>query len=243
MDWPRPFLPQQLWGARVPEHRALDVSGDAGGGFGSEVHVDVRRWTSSTNIAGISAWGTVDKLSHQQWRFRGRRQPDGARSTSSKPSFPQWFPRGRGGRLVNVTSAAGIVALPWHAVAAPASTGCAASRRFCVDLARHRIGVSAPSPGAVTPTVQDRYPAAGIDPTPIRGAALGQTVPAAMPSPRESGGEDLAGSRATASCLHLTDIRALVRAPRLAWWPQASPCQWNVLFTRAAARARGRLPR
>ena len=63
---------------------------------------------------------------------------------------------GRGGHLVNVSSAAGLVALPWHAAYSASKYGLRGlSEVLRFDLARHRIGVSVVVPGAVkTPLVQ-----------------------------------------------------------------------------------------
>ena len=65
---------------------------------------------------------------------------------------------GRGGQLVNVSSAAGLVALPWHAAYSASKYGLRGlSEVLRFDLARHRIGVSVVVPGAVTtPLVQTR---------------------------------------------------------------------------------------
>src|SRR6186997_2965168 len=42
-------------GAQVPDHRALDIS--------DHPAMDV-----VMNIAGVSAWGTVDRLTHDHWK-------------------------------------------------------------------------------------------------------------------------------------------------------------------------------
>lgn len=58
----------------------------------------------------------------------------------------------RGGHLVNVSSAAGIVALPWHSAYSASKYGLRGlSEVLRFDLARHRIGVSVVVPGAVKP--------------------------------------------------------------------------------------------
>ena len=70
----------------------------------------------------------------------------------------------RGGHLVNVSSAAGLVALPWHAAYSASKYGLRGlSEVLRFDLARHRIGVSVVVPGAVkTPLVQT-VQIAGVD--------------------------------------------------------------------------------
>ena len=68
---------------------------------------------------------------------------------------------GRGGQIVNVSSAAGLFGLPWHAPYSATKFGLrGVSEVLRFDLRRHRIGVTLVCPGAVrTPlagTVDDR---------------------------------------------------------------------------------------
>ena len=64
--------------------------------------------------------------------------------------LPPMVAAGRGGHLVNVSSAAGLVALPWHAAYSASKYGLRGlSEVLRFDLARHRIGVSVVVPGAV----------------------------------------------------------------------------------------------
>ena len=56
-------------GARVPECRARDITDyDAVVAFGADIHSRHPAMDMVMNIAGISAWGTVDKLTHHHWR-------------------------------------------------------------------------------------------------------------------------------------------------------------------------------
>ena len=77
---------------------------------------------------------------------------------------PPMVAAGKGGHLVNVSSAAGLVALPWHAAYSASKYGLRGlSEVLRFDLARHRIGVSVVVPGAVkTPLVQT-VQIAGVD--------------------------------------------------------------------------------
>ena len=74
------------------------------------------------------------------------------------------MPPAAAGSLVNVSSAAGLVALPWHAAYSASKYGLRGlSEVLRFDLARHRIGVSVVVPGAVdTPLVQT-VDIAGVD--------------------------------------------------------------------------------
>ena len=62
---------------------------------------------------------------------------------------------GRGGHVVNVSSAAGLFGLPWHAPYSAGKFGLrGVSEVLRFDLRRHGIGVSLVCPGAVkTPLV------------------------------------------------------------------------------------------
>jgi NAD(P)-dependent dehydrogenase (short-subunit alcohol dehydrogenase family) len=56
-------------GAQVPEHRALDISDyDEVAAFAADIHTRHPAMDVVMNIAGVSAWGTVDQLTHQHWR-------------------------------------------------------------------------------------------------------------------------------------------------------------------------------
>ena len=56
-------------GAAVPEHRALDIADyDQVAAFAADIHARHGSMDVVMNIAGISAWGTVDQQTHQHWR-------------------------------------------------------------------------------------------------------------------------------------------------------------------------------
>ena len=55
-------------GAKVPEHRALDISDyEAVTQFAADIHASHPAMDVVMNIAGVSAWGTVDRLTHDHW--------------------------------------------------------------------------------------------------------------------------------------------------------------------------------
>src|SRR5512135_273886 len=55
-------------GARVPEHRALDIADyHEVCVFAADIHTRHPAMDVVMNIAGISAWGTVDQLTHEHW--------------------------------------------------------------------------------------------------------------------------------------------------------------------------------
>jgi NAD(P)-dependent dehydrogenase (short-subunit alcohol dehydrogenase family) len=70
--------------------------------------------------------------------------------------IPPMIRAGRGGHVVNVSSAAGLFGLPWHAAYSAAKFGLrGVSEVLRFDLRRHGIGVTLVCPGAVdTPLVE-----------------------------------------------------------------------------------------
>ena len=107
------------------------------------------------NVAGISAWGTVSSLEHSTWRQQVEVNLMGPIHVIEE-LVPPMVEAGRGGHLVNVASAAGIIGMPWHAAYSASKFGLrGVSEVLRFDLARHGIGVSLVCPGAVhTPLTQ-----------------------------------------------------------------------------------------
>src|ERR1044071_1009265 len=92
-------------GGRVAACRALDVSDyDAVRGFAREIHEGFGNMDVVMNIAGISVWGSVESLEHQHWRKVMEVNLMGPIHVIE--SFvPEMIRAGRGGHLVNVSSA------------------------------------------------------------------------------------------------------------------------------------------
>ena len=228
-------------GAQVGECRALDITDyDAVSAFGAEVHSRHPAMDVVMNVAGISAWGTVDTLAHHHWRSMIDVNLMGPIHII-QTFVPAMVSARRGGRLVNVSSAAGLVALPWHAAYSASKFGLlGVSEVLRFDLARHRIGVSVAVPGAVdTPLVQTVH-IAGIDrddPKVQRwvGRFSGHAV-----TPEKAAEKILAGVARNRFLIYTSpDIRALYAFKRLAWWPYSIAMkQVNVLFTRALSPRR-----
>ena len=66
------------------------------------------------NIAGISTWGTVRSLEHSDWQRLVDVNLMGPIHVIEE-LVPPMIEARRGGHLVNVSSAAGIIGMPWHA--------------------------------------------------------------------------------------------------------------------------------
>lgn len=225
----------QAAGAEVPEHRALDITDyDAVAAFADDIHSRHPAMDIVMNIAGVSAWGTVDRLGHQQWRSMVEVNLMGPIHVIE--SFvPAMMSGRRGGRLVNVSSAAGLVALPWHAAYSASKYGLRGiSEVLRFDLARYRIGVCVAVPGAVdTPLVQT-VQIAGVDRNDPRvqrwvGRFSGHAV-----TPEVAAEKILAGVARNRFLIYTSrDIQALYAFKKFGWLPYSVAMkQVNVLFTR-----------
>lgn len=117
------------------------------------------------NIAGTSIWGVVEQLEHRHWKKMVDINLMGPIHVM-ECLLPAMV-RGRaGGHLVNVSSAAGIVALPMHAAYSASKFGLRGiSEVLRYDLRRHGIGVSVVCPGAVKTPLINTAEIVGIDRT------------------------------------------------------------------------------
>lgn len=230
-------------GARVPEHRALDITDyDAVSEFGADVHSRHPAMDVVMNIAGISAWGTVDKLTHHHWRSMVDVNLMGPIHIIHT-FVPAMVSARHGGRLVNVSSAAGLVALPWHAAYSASKFGLfGLSEVLRFDLARHRIGVSVVVPGAVdTPLVQTVH-IAGVNRDDPHVQRWVERFSGHAVTPEKAAEKILAGVARNRFLIYTSpDIRALYAFKRLAWWLYSIVMkQVNLLFTRVLSPRRTR---
>ena len=151
-------------GGTVDYHHALDISDqEAVGTMAAEVHSTLGSVDVVMNVAGIAVWGTVDRLSHDQWRRVVEVNLMGPIHVIES-FIPAMIAAGRGGHLVNVSSAAGILGLPWHAPYSASKFGLRGiSEVLRFDLRRHDIGVSLVCPGAVDTGLVNTVEIAGVD--------------------------------------------------------------------------------
>ncbi|WP_067533621.1 SDR family oxidoreductase [Nocardia crassostreae] len=143
-------------GGVVDVAEALDVSDyDAVTAFAKQVHEQLGSVDVVMNIAGISTWGTVENLEHRHWKRMVDVNLMGPIHIIEN-FVPPMIEAKRGGALVNVSSAAGLLAFPWHAAYSASKFGLrGVSEVLRFDLARHDIKVHLVVPGAVdTPLVQ-----------------------------------------------------------------------------------------
>ena len=223
-------------GAEVPAHRALDISDyDQVAAFGADIHAAHTSMDVVMNIAGVSAWGTVDQLTHQHWRSMIDVNLMGPIHVI-ETFLPPMVQARRGGHLVNVSSAAGIVALPWHSAYSASKYGLRGlSEVLRFDLARHRIGVSVVVPGAVKTGLVQTVEIAGVDREDPNVQKWVDRFAGHAISPEKAADKILAGMRRNRFLIYTSvDIRALYAFKRAAWWPYSVAMrQVNVLFSRA----------
>ncbi len=223
-------------GGVVRVHRAFDISDyDAVAAFADDIHADYPAMDVVMNIAGVSAWGTVSTLTHQHWKSMIDINLMGPIHIIESFIPPMVVAR-NGGHLVNVSSAAGLFAMPWHAAYSASKYGLRGlSEVLRFDLARHRIGVSVVVPGAVkTPLVQT-VQIAGVDREDPRVQKWTDRFGGHAVSPEHVAECILNGVRRNRFLIYTsTDIRALYLFKRTMWWPYSVAMrQANVLFTKA----------
>jgi NAD(P)-dependent dehydrogenase (short-subunit alcohol dehydrogenase family) len=151
-------------GARVGVAEPADVSDHAQvQAFAKAVHDEGGSVDVVMNVAGIAVWGTVDRLDHAQWRKAIDVNLMGPIHVIE--SFvPAMIEAGRGGHLVNVSSAAGLLGLPWHAPYSASKFGLrGVSEVLRFDLRQHRIHVHLVCPGGVATPLTSTVEIAGVD--------------------------------------------------------------------------------
>ena len=142
--------------ADVSDYEAIRALAD-------EVHAAHGSMDVVMNIAGIAIWGTVEQLSHEEWRRVVDVNLMGPIHVI-ETFLPPMIEAGRGGHLVNVSSAAGLFGLPWHAPYSAAKFGLrGVSEVLRFDLRRHGIDVSLVLPGGVDTGLVNTLHIAGVD--------------------------------------------------------------------------------
>lgn len=222
-------------GAEVAAYRVLDISDyDEVAAFAADIHSGHGSMDVVMNIAGVSAWGTVDQLTHQQWSSMISINLMGPIHVI-ETFIPPMLAAGRGGHLVNVSSAAGLVALPWHSAYSASKFGLRGlSEVLRFDLAQHRIGVSVVVPGAVNTPMVRSVEIAGVDREHPRVAKWVDRFTGHAVSPEKVADKILDGMRRNRFLIYTSnDIRALYLFKRTMWWPYSVAMRRaNIVFTR-----------
>ena len=205
-------------GGAVVAHDAFDITDiDAMRAFADAVHAAHGSVDVVMNVAGIATWGAVDRLSHEQWRRTVDIDLMGP-IHAIECFVPEMIRAGRGGQLVNVSSAAGLVGLPWHAPYSAAKFGLrGVSEVLRFDLQRHNIGVTLVCPGGVDTPIQGSVDIAGIDRERMLNSRLGEYFRRHAKTPEHAAACILDGIERNSYLVYTSgDIRALHLIQRLA---------------------------
>ena len=151
-------------GGEVLHHAAFDVSDiDAVTAFEDAVAAKVRSVDILVNNAGIAIWGRIEDMTHEDWRQVIEVNLMGPIHILER-FVPPMIAAGRGGHIVNVSSAAGLFGLPWHAAYSASKFGLRGiSEVLRFDLRKHRIRVSLVLPGGVDTGIVQSVKIAGFD--------------------------------------------------------------------------------
>jgi NAD(P)-dependent dehydrogenase (short-subunit alcohol dehydrogenase family) len=223
-------------GAQVAEYRALDIANyDDVASFAEDIHARHPSMDVVMNIAGVAAWGTVDRLTHEHWDKMISINLMGPIHVVES-FLPPMVAARRGGHLVNVSSAAGLIGLPWHAAYSASKFGLLGlSEVLRFDLAHHRIGVSVVVPGAVDTPLANTLEIAGVDRDDPEVSRWVDRFSGYAVSPEKAADKILAGVVKNRFLVYTSsDIRALYAFKRVAWWPYSVAMrQVNAVFSRA----------
>jgi NAD(P)-dependent dehydrogenase (short-subunit alcohol dehydrogenase family) len=169
------------------------------------------------NIAGIATWGAVENLTHEQWRRTIDVNLMGPIHVI-ETFVPEMIKAGRGGQLVNVSSAAGLLGLPWHAPYSATKFGIrGVSEVLRFDLRRHRIGVTVVCPGGVATPIVESVDVAGVDRDAMRHSRQTQRFLRRAKSPEHAAERILHGVTHNRYLVYTSaDIRLLYLTERLA---------------------------
>lgn len=115
------------------------------------------------NVAGIAEWGTISAMPHEAWQRLIDVNLMGPIHVLEY-FVPPMVDAGRGGHVVNVASAAGIIGMPWHAAYSASKFGLrGVSEVLRFDLRKHDIRVSLVCPGGVDTGLTSTIRIAGVD--------------------------------------------------------------------------------
>jgi NAD(P)-dependent dehydrogenase (short-subunit alcohol dehydrogenase family) len=151
-------------GGKVCMALAFDISDAAAvEDFARAVHEAHGSLDVVMNIAGIAIWGSIATLGAEHWRRCIDVNLMGPIHVL-RCFVPPMIEARRGGHVVNVSSAAGLFGLPWHAAYSASKFGLrGVSEVLRFDLKRHRIGVTLVCPGAVDTGLVRTVQIVGID--------------------------------------------------------------------------------
>nr|WP_040738927.1 SDR family oxidoreductase [Nocardia tenerifensis] len=212
--------------------QAFDITDyDAVTAFAEKVHAAHGSLDIVMNVAGTSAWGTVENLEHKHWRRMVEVNLMGPIHVIEN-FVPPMVRAGKGGALVNVSSAAGLLALPWHAAYSASKYGIrGVSEVLRFDLDQHGISVHLVVPGAVnTPLVQS-VDIVGVDRESPKIQRLTQSFTKHAVTPDHVAASILRGVTRNRFLIYTSfDIRFGY------WWARKFALPYEIVMRRASAR-------
>jgi NAD(P)-dependent dehydrogenase (short-subunit alcohol dehydrogenase family) len=198
-------------GGRVGCAKAADVSSyEQVRALADEIHSDGTSMDLVMNVAGIAIWGTVENLEHRQWQRTVDINLMGPIHVI-ECFVPPMIAARRGGHLVNVSSAAGLIGIPWHAAYSASKFGIrGVSEVLRFDLHRHGIGVSVVCPGAVDTGLTETIEVAGVDTSSAQFGRLRARFRKHAATPEQAARTIFAGVRRNRYLIYTSwDIRAI----------------------------------
>jgi NAD(P)-dependent dehydrogenase (short-subunit alcohol dehydrogenase family) len=199
--------------AQTADIRSYDAVRD----LGETAHAGGVTMDVVMNVAGVAAWGTVDRLAHRQWQDMIEINLLGPIHVI-ETFVPPMIAAGRGGNLVNVASAAGLLGLPWHAAYSASKFGLrGVSEVLRTDLRPAGISVSLVCPGAVNTGLTETVEIAGVDTTGERFRRMQAHFRRRAVSPDHAARATLTGMRKRRYIIYTSrDIQLLYLAQRMA---------------------------
>ncbi|WP_354697960.1 putative oxidoreductase EphD [Paraconexibacter sp. AEG42_29] len=181
-------------GGTVDYVKAVDISDHAAVvAMAAEIHDAHGSMDVVMNVAGISIWGAVENLEHEHWQRLVDINLMGPIHVI-ECFVPPMVEARRGGHLVNVSSAAGLFGLPWHAAYSATKFGLRGiSEVLRFDLRRHGIDVHLVCPGGVDTPLVGTVEIAGVDKDDPKMRKMVQRFQAHAESPDSVAGSILEG--------------------------------------------------
>lgn len=183
------------------------------------------------NIAGTSAWGSITDMPLDVWQQLVAVNLMGPIHVM-REFLPPMIAAGGGGNLVNVSSAAGIIGMPWHSAYSATKFGLRGiSEVLRFELAPAEIKVSLVCPGAVDTGLVHTLDITGVDQSTARFQRLQQRFQRRAISPDEAAARILKGvKRGRFWVFTSADIRAITALQRHfppAYWVAMKVMHWT----------------